>query len=124
MQHVREAGQGAVHFEYVADGDNAHGGIGAMAHRVEPAELVVVQPETRGLSKKQALSAGADSRCLKASTLTCACTWGEKHTLERAKRAVGLEHLAESDEAAHLAVKADAVVGETMRQKASNVSRY
>ena len=124
MQHAREAGQGAVHFEYVADDDNAHGGIGAIADRVDPAELVIVQPETRGLRKKQALSEGADSRCLKASTLTCACTWGEKHTLELAKRAVGLEHLAESDEAAHLSLPADVVVFETVRQKASTVSGY
>ena len=49
---------------------------------------------------------------------------GEKHPLERTKRSVGLEHLAESDEAAHLAVFADAVVGETVRQKASTVSGY
>ena len=62
MQHVREAGQGAADFEYVADGDNAHGGVGAIAHKVEPTELVAVQPETRGLSKKQALSAGIDSK--------------------------------------------------------------
>ena len=74
--------------------------------------------------KKQALSAGIDSRCLKASTLTCTCTWGEKHALELAKRAVGLEHLAESDEAAHLSLPADAIVFETVRQKASTVSGY
>ena len=48
--------------------------------------------------------------------------WDEKHALELAKRAVGLEHLAESNEATHLAVGADVVVGETMRQKASTVS--
>ena len=64
-------------------------------------------------------------RRLKASTLTLTWTWawGEKHALERAKRAVSLEHLAESDEAAHIAFKADEVVGETMRQKATTVSR-
>ena len=32
---------------------------------------------------------GTDSRCLKASTWTQ--TWGEMHSLELAKRAVGLE---------------------------------
>ena len=51
-------------------------------------------------------------------------TWGAKHALELAKRTVGLEHLAESDETAHLASIADAVLGETMRQKASTVSGY
>ena len=75
--------------------------------------------------KRQALSAGADSRRLKASTWTWLWTWawGEKHALELAKRAVGLEHLAESDDATHLAC-ANVVVGETMRQKASTVSGY
>ena len=65
---------------------------------------------------------GTDSRWQKASTWTW--TWGEKHTLELAKRGVGLEHVAESDEATHLAIVADPVVGETMRQKASTVSGY
>ena len=51
-------------------------------------------------------------------------TWGEKHALELAKRAVGLERVAESDEASHLAVVAEEVLGETMRQKASTVSGY
>ena len=60
MQHVREAGQGAVHFEHVADGDNTLGGVGATMS-VDPAELVAVQPERRGLSKMQALSKGADA---------------------------------------------------------------
>ena len=70
------------------------------------------------------LSKAIDSRCLKASTLTCTCAWGEKHALELAKRAVGLERVAESNEATHLAVVADAVVGETMGQKASTVSGH
>ena len=48
--------------------------------------------------------------------------WGEKHALELAKRAVGLEHVAESDKAAHLAAEADAVAGETVKQRASTVS--
>ena len=48
----------------------------------------------------------------------------EKHTLERAKRAVGLEHVAESDKATHVASEADVVLGETMGQKASTVSGY
>ena len=51
-------------------------------------------------------------------------TWGEKHALELAKRGVGLEHVAESDEATHLAAVADLVVGDTMRQTASTVSGY
>ena len=54
---------------------------------------------------------------VKASTLDMGC----EHALELAKRTVGLEHLAESDEAAHAFV-VDAVVGDTMRQKASTVS--
>ena len=64
------------------------------------------------------VSAAADSRRLKAST----CRWGEKHALQLAERAVGLESVAESDEATHLAVEADPVVGETVKQKASTVS--
>ena len=47
---------------------------------------------------------------------------GREDALELAKRAVGLEHVAESNEAIHLAVVADVVVGETVRQKASTVS--
>ena len=52
--------------------------------------------------------------------------WDKKHALELAKRGVGLEHVAESDEATHLAaiLAADVVVGETMRPKARTVSRY
>ena len=45
-----------------------------------------------------------------------------RHALELAQRAVGLEHVAESKEATHLAAIADLVVGETMKQKASYVS--
>jgi len=48
--------------------------------------------------------------------------WGEKHALELAKRAVGLEHVAESDDATHLAAVTDFVAGETVKQKASTVS--
>ena len=48
--------------------------------------------------------------------------WGEKHALELAKRAVGLEHVAESDNATHLVVKTDVVESETVQQKASTVS--
>ena len=51
MMHVREARQRAVRFEHVTDGDDARGGVGASAPAVEPAELVGVQPERRGLSK-------------------------------------------------------------------------
>ena len=68
-------------------------------------------------TKDTAGSEGADSRWQKASTRTWTWTWGEKHALELAKRAVGLEHVAESEEATHLAVAADAVEGETMRQR-------
>ena len=91
---------------------------------MEPTEHVVVQPEGGGLCKMQALSEGADSRRQKASTWTWTWTWSEKHALELAKRVVGLEHVAESDEATHVAIVADAVSGETMRQKASTVSGY
>ena len=47
---------------------------------------------------------------------------GEKNALELAKRAVGLEHVAEGDEATHLAIVADEVLSETMSKKASTVS--
>ena len=40
MRHVREACQGAVEFDHVADGDNALGGVGATAV-LDSAELVV-----------------------------------------------------------------------------------
>ena len=68
--HVREACQGAVHFEHVADDHNTLGGVGADAPVVKPAELVAVQPKRRGSSQMQALSKGIDSRRLKASTWT------------------------------------------------------
>ena len=61
MQHVREAGQGAVQLEHVTNGDNALGGVDALAITIEPTELVVVQPERRGLSKMQAPSEGIES---------------------------------------------------------------
>ena len=48
--------------------------------------------------------------------------WGEKHTPELAKRAVGLEHVTESNNTTHLAVVTDVVAGETVKQKASTVS--
>ena len=70
------------------------------------------------------VSKGADSRWQKASTWTWTWAWGEKHALKLAKRAVGLEHVTESDEAAHVAALADEVVAETMRQKASTVSGH
>ena len=97
-----------------------------VAQRVEDgapsllAEVVAAKTVSEGATRA---SKGADSRYLKASTCTCTCTWGEKHALELAKRAVGLEHVAESNEATHIAVVADVVVGETVRQKASTVSR-
>ena len=59
MRHVREARQGAVRFEHVADGGDALGGVVASASGVDPAECVVVQPGRRGLSKMQVLSAGS-----------------------------------------------------------------
>jgi hypothetical protein len=68
------------------------------------------------------MSKGADSRRLKSKHMDMGMAWGEKHALELAKRAVGLEHLAESDEAAHLASVADVVIRDTMGQKTSTVS--
>ena len=68
------------------------------------------------------MSKGADSRQQIASTRTG--TWGDKHVLELAKRAVGLEHIAECDEAAHLAFQADAVISETVKKNANTVSGY
>ena len=61
MRRVREARQGPVQLEHVADGDDALGGVVAEASTVEPAELVAVQPERQGLSKPQALSKGLDT---------------------------------------------------------------
>ena len=61
VRRIREARQGAVHFEHVADGDDALGSVGALAKRIESAELVVVQTERQGLSKTQAPSAAIDS---------------------------------------------------------------
>ena len=91
MQHIREAGQGAVRFEHVADGDNALGGVGASALAVEPAELVAVQPETRGLSKKQALSAGPDTFALVVQAV--------QRALKARQGAIQLEHGADRDNA-------------------------
>ena len=91
-------------------------GLGALL-----ADFVAKQTVSKGAITS---SRGIDSRRLKASTWTWAWTWSEKHALELAKRGVGLEHVAESDEATHVAVVADAVSGETMRQKASTVSGY
>ena len=65
---------------------------------------------------------GTDSRWQKASTWTWTWTWDEKHALERAKRGVGLEHVAESDEATHVAVVADVVPGETIWGKRQALS--
>ena len=45
VRRVREARQGPVQLEHVADGDNALGGVGASAPAVKAAEQVVVQPE-------------------------------------------------------------------------------
>ena len=59
---VREARQGAVHFEHVADGHDALLGVGAIASmRVDAAKLVLRQAEKQGLSKTQVLSASADA---------------------------------------------------------------
>ena len=65
VRHGRKAfevAEGAVHFEHVADGDDALGSVGALASSIESAELVVVQAERQGLSKAQAESAGIDSK--------------------------------------------------------------
>ena len=105
---VLERGEGLVESEPLRESLGAVG-----------TELVI--PETEK-ERQGVMSKGADSRYLKASTCTCTCTWGEKHALELAKRAVGLEHIAESYEAAHFAAPADVVHAETMRQKASTVS--
>jgi hypothetical protein len=45
VRRVREARQGPVQLEHVADGDDTLGGVSASAPAVEAAELVVVQPE-------------------------------------------------------------------------------
>ena len=59
-RHIREACQGAVHFEHVADGHDALGGIGAVTSiGVDATERIRVQTEAR--SKPQALSAGPDT---------------------------------------------------------------
>ena len=41
MRRALEAHQGGIHFEHVADGDNALSGVGAVAPLVDPTELVV-----------------------------------------------------------------------------------
>ena len=46
----------------------------------------------------------------------------ERHALERAKRAVGLEHVAESGTTTHLASIANVVVGETVPGKRQALS--
>ena len=61
---VREARQGAIHFEHVTDGDDALRGVGAPAILVDPAGLVVVQAGRQRLSKKQARSGGIDSKAV------------------------------------------------------------
>ena len=54
--------QRGIHFEHLADRDDALGSVGATASPVDPAERVAVQPERQGLSKTQAPSAGIDSK--------------------------------------------------------------
>ena len=110
MQHVREAGQGAVHFQHVADGHDALGGVGAMTIRVEPAKLVVVQPETRGLSKKQALSEGPDT--------LGAGVQAVKRAQEARQGVVHFERLDKLEYTRHvLAVVSQQVVAETVRRE-------
>ena len=82
-------------------------------------DVVVREAAHEGRDK---LLKGYESRQQIASTWTG--TWGKKHALELAKRAVGLEDLAKSDKAAHLASEVDEVVAETIREKASPVSGY
>ena len=50
MRRVREARQGPVQLEHVADGDDALGGVGASAPRIDPAELVFVKPVRQEMS--------------------------------------------------------------------------
>ena len=67
VRRIREARQGAVHFEHVADGDDALRGVGALAI-LDFAEHVAVEAARVGMSKMQALSRGADSRHLRLGT--------------------------------------------------------
>ena len=101
------------------------GGVGGdgVGHVLCPLCFEKVAPEPANEGRTMVLR-GTDSRWQNASTWTWTWTWDEKHALERAKRGVGLEHVAESDEATHLAVVADEVLGETMGQKASTVSGH
>ena len=48
---VREARQGAVHFEHVADGDDALRGVGALAILVDSTEHAVVEAARWGMSQ-------------------------------------------------------------------------
>ena len=52
MRHIREARQGAVHFEHVTDGDDTIGGVGAPAKFVDPAERVAPQTTRHGARRK------------------------------------------------------------------------
>ena len=62
MRHVREARQGAVRFEHVADGDNGLGDVGAVAYQIQPTELVCAQAESRDGAKRKRLLEGIDSK--------------------------------------------------------------
>ena len=54
--------QRAVHFEHLADGDDALGSVLALSIFTDPTEPVIAQAESKGMSRTQALSGAADSR--------------------------------------------------------------
>ena len=56
---VREARQGAIHFEHVTDGDDALRGVRAPAV-LDSAEHIAIEAVRWGMSKTQALSEGID----------------------------------------------------------------
>ena len=51
VRRIREARQGAVHFEHVADGDDALRGVGALAMYVDSAERVAIEAVRWGMSQ-------------------------------------------------------------------------
>ena len=55
-------------------------------------------------------------------TLSESKHWGRRRALQLAKRAVGLDHVADRSEATHLAIITDKVPGETAEQHACSVS--
>ena len=63
MRHVREARQGTVEFEHVADGNDALRGVRALAV-LDSAEHIAIEAVRWGMSKTQALSEGIDSKAM------------------------------------------------------------